>query len=150
MRSLSRVRLFATPWTVAYRAFPSMGFSRQEYWSRMPSPSLPSFLSTVLSLPLTASQVLLCPLASSRVQSIATATGDQRGEGEKSQGALLPCGGPVLPLRMQLLPQTAPPHPRHDPSYVGSQLLRELAHPLLVSLQLAPSANCLSGCTRTQ
>ena len=40
VRSLSRVRLFTTPWTVAYQAFPSMGFSRQEYWSGMPSPSL--------------------------------------------------------------------------------------------------------------
>ena len=30
---------FATPWTVAYQAFLSMGFSRQEYWSGMPSPS---------------------------------------------------------------------------------------------------------------
>ena len=39
VRSLSRVRLFATPWTVAYQAFPSMGFSRQEYWSGMPLPS---------------------------------------------------------------------------------------------------------------
>ena len=39
VRSLSRVRLFATPWTLAYQAFPSMGFSRQEYWSGMPSPS---------------------------------------------------------------------------------------------------------------
>ena len=33
VKSLSRVRLFATPWTVAYQALPSMGFSRQEYWS---------------------------------------------------------------------------------------------------------------------
>ena len=33
VKSLSRVRLFATPWTVAYQASPSMGFSRQEYWS---------------------------------------------------------------------------------------------------------------------
>ena len=39
MKSLSRVWLFATPWTVAYQAFPSMRFSRQEYWSGMPSPS---------------------------------------------------------------------------------------------------------------
>ena len=39
VRSLSLVRLFATPWTVAYQAFPSMGFSRQEYWSGMPLPS---------------------------------------------------------------------------------------------------------------
>ena len=32
-QSLSRVRLFATPWTAAYQALPSMGFPRQEYWS---------------------------------------------------------------------------------------------------------------------
>ena len=43
--SLSRVRLFVTPCTVAYQAPPSMGFSRQEYWSGVPfpSPSLSSF-----------------------------------------------------------------------------------------------------------
>ena len=39
MKSLSRVRLFATPWTVTYQAPPSMGFSRQEYWSGLPFPS---------------------------------------------------------------------------------------------------------------
>ena len=39
MKSLSRVQLFATPWTVAYQALPSMGFSRQEYWSGVPVPS---------------------------------------------------------------------------------------------------------------
>ena len=32
------VRLFATPWTVAHQASPSMGFSRQEYWSGVPFP----------------------------------------------------------------------------------------------------------------
>jgi len=37
--SLSRVQLFATPWTVAHQAPPSTGFSRQEYWSRLPFPS---------------------------------------------------------------------------------------------------------------
>ena len=36
MKPLSRVRLLATPWTVAYQAPPSMGFSRQEYWSGVP------------------------------------------------------------------------------------------------------------------
>ena len=36
---LSRVRLLATPWTTAYQAPPSMGFSRQEYWSGVPLPS---------------------------------------------------------------------------------------------------------------
>ena len=39
MKSLSRVRLFATAWTVAYQAPPSMEFSRQEYWSGLPFPS---------------------------------------------------------------------------------------------------------------
>ena len=34
----SCVQLFATPWTAAHQAPPSMGFSRQEYWSRMPCP----------------------------------------------------------------------------------------------------------------
>ena len=34
-----RVQLLATPWTAAYQAPPSMGFSRQEYWSGMPLPS---------------------------------------------------------------------------------------------------------------
>ena len=38
-KSLSRVRLFATPWTVAYQAPPSMRFSRQECWSGLPFPS---------------------------------------------------------------------------------------------------------------
>ena len=36
VKSLSRVRLFVTPWTAAYQAPPSLGFSRQEYWSGMP------------------------------------------------------------------------------------------------------------------
>ena len=39
MKSLSRVRLFVTPWTVAYQDPQSMGFSRQEYWSGLPFPS---------------------------------------------------------------------------------------------------------------
>ena len=47
VKSLSCVRLFPTPWTTAYQAPPSMGFSRQEYWSRVP---LPSPWSTLISL----------------------------------------------------------------------------------------------------
>ena len=39
VKSLIRVQLFATPWTVAYQAPPSMGFSRQECWSGLPFPS---------------------------------------------------------------------------------------------------------------
>ena len=39
MKSLSHVQLFVTPWTVAYQASPSTGFSRQEYWSGLLFPS---------------------------------------------------------------------------------------------------------------
>ena len=39
VKLLSRVRLLATPWTASYQAPPSMGFSRQEYWSGVPLPS---------------------------------------------------------------------------------------------------------------
>ena len=39
VKLLSRVQLFATPWTVAYQAPPSIAFSRQEYWSGLPFPS---------------------------------------------------------------------------------------------------------------
>ena len=45
VKSLSRVRLVATPWTAAYQAPPSMGFSRQEYWSGVPLPSPGSCLT---------------------------------------------------------------------------------------------------------
>ena len=40
VKLLSRVRLLATPWTAAHQAPRSMGFSRQEYWSGVPLPSL--------------------------------------------------------------------------------------------------------------
>ena len=39
MKLLSHVQLFATLWTVAYQAPPSMEFSRQEYWTGLPFPS---------------------------------------------------------------------------------------------------------------
>ena len=39
VKCFSRVRLLATPWTATYQASPSMGFSRQEYWSGLPLPS---------------------------------------------------------------------------------------------------------------
>ena len=40
VKLLSHVGLFAAPWTVAYQAPPSIRFSRQEYWSGLPFPSL--------------------------------------------------------------------------------------------------------------
>ena len=39
VKLLNHVRLFAIPWTVAHQAPPSMGFSREEYWSELPFPS---------------------------------------------------------------------------------------------------------------
>ena len=51
MKSLSRVRLLATSWTVAHQALRSMGFSRQEYWSGVPLPSLSFLVSLGLMSP---------------------------------------------------------------------------------------------------
>ena len=48
VKSLSCVRLLATPWTAAYQAPPSLGFSRQEYWSGVPLPSLSNSTSGYL------------------------------------------------------------------------------------------------------
>ena len=48
MKPLSRIRLFATPWTAAYQAPPSRGFSRQEYWSGVPLPSPNPWLGLTL------------------------------------------------------------------------------------------------------
>ena len=47
VKSLIRVRPSATPWTAAYQAPPSMGFSRQEYWSGVPVPSLVTLPKTL-------------------------------------------------------------------------------------------------------
>ena len=49
VKSLSRVQLLATPWTAAYQAPPSMGFSRQEYWSGVPLPSPLNILERLFS-----------------------------------------------------------------------------------------------------
>ena len=55
VKSLSCIQFFVTPWTTAYQAPPSMGFSRQEYWSGLPLPSpmteLDSILKTDITLP---------------------------------------------------------------------------------------------------
>ena len=52
VKLLSHVQLFVTPWTIALQAPPSMGFSRQEYWSGLlvPSPMTPYFLNEPLLL----------------------------------------------------------------------------------------------------
>ena len=51
VKSLSRVWLLATPWTVAHQAPPPIGFSRQEYWSGLPFPSLQGIFPTQGSNP---------------------------------------------------------------------------------------------------
>ena len=48
VKSLSRVQLFVTPWTAAYQARLSMEFSRYEYWSGLPFPSLGDLLDPVI------------------------------------------------------------------------------------------------------
>ena len=48
MKSLSCVQLLATPWTAAYHAPQSMGFSRQEYWSGVPLPSPMTNVDSIL------------------------------------------------------------------------------------------------------
>ena len=47
VKSLSRVQLFATPWTAAYQAPLPMGFSRQEYWSGVPVPNRASYRKNI-------------------------------------------------------------------------------------------------------
>ena len=56
VKSLSRVRLLATPWTAAYQALPSMGFSRQEYWSGV------SFLDCTVSAKKSSDSLMGIPL----------------------------------------------------------------------------------------
>ena len=57
VKSLSYIRLLATPWTAAYQASPPMGFSRQEHWNGLPLPSPellnnhPIFIRVILSVP---------------------------------------------------------------------------------------------------
>ena len=64
VKLLSPVQLLVTPWTAAYQAPPSMGFSKQEYWSGVPLPSLLYLLECAKSLqlcPTFCDPRLLCP-----------------------------------------------------------------------------------------
>ena len=69
----SRVRLCAMPWTAAYQASPSMGFSRQEHWSGLPFPS-PMHESEVAQSCLTLSDPVDCSLPGSSIYGIFQAT----------------------------------------------------------------------------
>ena len=48
LKALSRVQLFATPWTAVHQAPPFMGFSRQQYWSGLPLPSPACEMSAIV------------------------------------------------------------------------------------------------------
>ena len=68
VNSLSHVWLLATPWTEAYQAPPSMGFSRQQYWSGVPLPSpmtqnASNILVLALSVPFSNGHEKRCPKA---------------------------------------------------------------------------------------
>ena len=69
VKSLSRVRLCVTPWTAAYQAPPSVGFSRQEYWSGLPLPS-PMCESEVAQSCPTLSDPMDCSLPGSSIHGI--------------------------------------------------------------------------------
>ena len=64
-KSLSRIRPSATPWTAAYQAPPSIGFSRQEYWSGVPLPSLLSLVAATAAKSLQSCPTLCDPTDSS-------------------------------------------------------------------------------------
>ena len=112
VKSLSPVRLLATPWTAAYQAPPSMGFSRQEYWSGVPLPSpvvFPTFFSLSLvsvsrgSSPVTARR-LITAVASLVVEqglwgAPASAVRSLQLPGSRAQAQQLWCMGLVAPWR---------------------------------------------------
>ena len=71
VKSLSHARLLATPWTAAYQATPSMGFSRQEDWSELPFPSpMHESESEVTQSCTTISDPMDCSLSGSSVHGI--------------------------------------------------------------------------------
>ena len=85
-KSLSRVRLLAIPWTAAHQAPPSMGFSKQEYWSGVPLPSPPFSLMSYYFHRNSSfrSKLHLVDLAGSERQKKTKAEGDRLKEGESN------------------------------------------------------------------
>ena len=91
VKSLSRVRLFATPWTAAYQAPPSMGFSRQEYWSGVPLPSASNRLLLLLLLLSRFSRVRLCATPETAAHQAPPSLGFSRQEHWSGCRLLLQC-----------------------------------------------------------
>ena len=86
---VSRVHLFVTPWTIAHQAPLSMGFSRQEYWSRMPCP-LPGIKPTTLTSP-----ALACGLFTSSTAWEAPCVLSHSVVSDSLQPHRLPCQAPL-------------------------------------------------------
>ena len=82
-KSLSHVRLFVTPWTTAYQALLSMGFSRQEYWSGVPLPSPKDRLPTPYSWASFVAQLVKNPPPNvgdlSSIPGLGTSPGEEKG-----------------------------------------------------------------------
>ena len=102
VKSLSRVRLVSTPWTAAYQAPPSMGFSRQEYWSGLP---LPSPFPCVLSYKSVSESPQPTKEPENRAPSSLCLSIDRSPEGA-SLGARMGDGSPLWPWKIQLCPRT--------------------------------------------
>ena len=140
VKSLSRVRLFVIPWTAAYQAPLSMGFSRQEYWSGVPFIALPvinmkqqklsgwSLKSTNLFAH------MLPDFPSPSCGHLAKALG-------RWSFQLLPCCS--MPSRFSWFPQGCPPH--KPPRPVVLQLDSGCFHALWTRCASSPILDLLSG-----
>ena len=120
VKSLSRLRLLATPWTVAHQAPPSMGFSGQEYWSRVPSPSLLIHKASRLKANLSTMSFSreMCPWTQQRFSDLAV---EEQGSSDRKQAQRMRQGASACQRPSALL-QTPPSHPvlrgphRHAPT----------------------------------
>ena len=146
VKSLSRVRLIATPWTAAHQAPLSMGFSRQEYWSGMPLPS-PTYAAD-------AGKAVACELCSGLCLETIRERRNQEGRGEAgsswgslvfSQGAppflqptALPTLSHVLPSNVGAAGALAQAQPSSSVAQAGTVLL-------CIALQVLCSLKVFSG-----
>ena len=125
VKLLSRVQLFVTPWTVAYQAPPSMGFSRQEYWSGLPFPSLGDLPDSGIE---PKSPALEADASTSEPPGLMV-TAFKRAYATRcyhSQGCCIQCPDPTAANHRPTPPPEAPGH-----SQVG--LAQSLVGPLLLS-----------------
>ena len=162
VKSLSRVRLLATPWTAAYQAPPSTGFSRQEYWSGVPLPSPPASSTDAQSPPhhtqgLAPSRRLICahflplpkpnpslPQTSSLaiMQNRPGGPGRRQGDEKDSHGLCLQ--GTCRGLRLSWNPSspTPPPGPHLSDEHHHGQPPRPARPPQILPF---PHPTCAAG-----